>query len=342
MLSEASLRLFGLCAGAAIFCYVATGVAAQYRWLVDRVNARSNHIRPTSRAGGAIIIALTSFLVLMSMQAGAPMPPAVAVMALCAGCLGVIDDTLRLSAMLKLVALFIICVLTVVATGPILSVPLPHGGEIILPFLVGGGLSVFFLLAFVNAFNFMDGLNGMSGTVGIIGLALIVGAGAGAGMVLVCLFAAAVLYGFTVRNILSGHIFLGDGGSLALGLFLAGAALTEGYMRPSVFYIFVIAFVPYFVDTGVTLLKRWRAGAALLEAHKDHFYQRLRAIGWSHQGVSATYGALVLTCGGMGFLGEHLLAQTGLWVALAASIGLYSGTIYWMFRLQTKTAEPQS
>ncbi|MEM9989930.1 MAG: hypothetical protein AAF723_10470, partial [Pseudomonadota bacterium] len=91
-------------------------------------------------------------------------------------------------------------------------------------------------------------------------------------------------------------------------------------------------FLPFILDTSITLWKRWREGKSLFSAHKEHFYQRLRAKGFSHQAVSCLYGGLIATSGGMAYGLSQTLGGLGVWLAGALSIALFAGVISMLFQ----------
>ncbi|MEM9421077.1 MAG: hypothetical protein AAF986_01000 [Pseudomonadota bacterium] len=341
-------RLCFLCIGAALVAFFITGVAARSGLMGDAVTHRSNHTGRPSRAGGFIIFLLTAGLSIMATMAGGPTPPAFVTLAVCAAVLGLVDDVTTMVALPKLLVLLLISILTAVIVGPLPPIPIPFWGSLMVPAVLGYPLAVFFLLGFVNAFNFMDGLNGISGAVGIVALFLLlfVSSGGQAGFAFFVLLFASVLYGFLVRNVMTGKVFLGDAGSLGIGLFLSASALWLGQgpdqgvykgvgqrpqsVHPYAFYIFVIAFIPYLADTTATLFRRWRAGSSLFEAHKEHFYQQMRALGWSHQAVAAVYAGLTLAGGGAAWGASVAFGALGLWGAGIVAVAAYAGVVWVM------------
>jgi UDP-N-acetylmuramyl pentapeptide phosphotransferase/UDP-N-acetylglucosamine-1-phosphate transferase len=95
------------------------------------------------------------------------------------------------------------------------------------------------------------------------------------------LILAAAAIGFLLWNLPRAHVFLGDVGSYGTGAIIGFMAwwVAIRYERP------VTALAPlaiYLVDTAYTLFRRYRAGSSLLEAHREHVYQRLVAAGLSH------------------------------------------------------------
>jgi hypothetical protein len=151
------------------------------------------------------------------------------------------------------------------------------------------------IAGFVNAFNFMDGVNGISGAHAVVGGACYAVLGLWRGDPLLASAGAAVAGGgaaFLPWNAVRARVFLGDVGSYALGAalaVLAACAVVIAGLPPEA------ALGPlalYLADTAWTLQRRIRAGEPWLQAHRTHAYQRLTDAGWSHQRVTAATAAV--------------------------------------------------
>src|SRR5215475_12233424 len=203
--------------------------------------------------------------------------------------------------------------------------------------LAGAGLaSAVAIVAIVwmtNLYNFMDGSDGLAGAMTMIGFAAYAAGAFLAGAREAALFAAlaAATAPFLLRNAPPAQIFLGDVGSVPLG-FLAAVFGITGWRSgwwPGWFPVMV--FLPFIADATVTLGRRLLAGARVWEAHREHFYQRLVQIGWSHGRTLALHGLLMLGAAGsalvaLGFaraLGVPLLVA---WTVLLAFF--YAGIEY--------------
>jgi UDP-GlcNAc:undecaprenyl-phosphate/decaprenyl-phosphate GlcNAc-1-phosphate transferase len=255
--------------------------------LYDVPNQRSSHVAPVPRGGGIAIAAATA-----SGIAVANHWPA-AVIGLLLGSLalaatGLLDDRLGLPAVARLL------VQVVVPLAIALAV-VDRGG-----WQMGASvmLAVFVLAGFVNAFNFMDGINGISGIqAAIVGTFLAIVAEhvnaeplVGAGWA-VC----GAALGFLPFNAVRSFIFLGDVGSYFLGFWLAGLGLlVVDAGAPAL--VVLAPFLLYLLDTSVTLLRRARRRQPLMEAHREHTYQRLVQAGWSHLSVAVLCGVVSATC----------------------------------------------
>lgn len=279
--------------------------------VVDLPNARSLHVRPIPRIGGAGIVA-GALLPALGLGLGWP----VALGALLLAALSLVDDLRGLPAALRLGGHLL------VAAAFTLSV---FSG---LPWWAGAGI-VLLIGWMTNLFNFMDGANGLAGGMaafGFSGLALPALAGGAENLGALCGMLAAAALAFLRYNFGTARVFLGDLGSIPLG-FSAGAAGALGWAQgvwPAWFVPFV--FAPFVADASVTLLRRALRGEPVWRAHREHYYQRLILMGWSHRRTALAYYALMAACvlGGWG----------GLWLpdlvpALLASVTLGIAGLMW-------------
>jgi UDP-N-acetylmuramyl pentapeptide phosphotransferase/UDP-N-acetylglucosamine-1-phosphate transferase len=236
------------------------------------------------------------------------------------GLVGLLEDVFGISALLRLGVQF--------AAGAFAGVLLLDDvtGSTLWR-LVFGAAVVFWLVAFVNAYNFMDGINGISvaQAVGAGGTWLLVGTYADSPALAVggAIVAAAAL-GFAPYNVPQARMFLGDVGSYFIGAWLAAVAVLG--LRDGVPWEAVLApLALYVADTGTTLLRRAFRGERWYQPHRDHAYQRLADAGWSHVQRSAFVAACICACAALGAvsLGDSLPARVAADVAIAGVIGAY-------------------
>lgn len=156
-----------------------------------------------------------------------------------------------------------------------------------------------------NLYNFMDGADGLAGGMAVIGfgaygLAAWLHGDAAFAYFVWCVAAAAA--GFLIFNFAPASIFLGDVGSIPLG-FLAGALGAVGTVREIWSWWFpVVVFAPFVVDATTTLLRRLVRREKVWQAHRDHYYQRLIRMGWSHRRTAlAEYGLMAVCASGAVF-----------------------------------------
>jgi UDP-N-acetylmuramyl pentapeptide phosphotransferase/UDP-N-acetylglucosamine-1-phosphate transferase len=264
------------------------------RNLLDVPNARSSHEVPTPRLGGLAVIA--------GVWAAAPFISDTFLFlaaATLAGLVGVLDDFVDLPFWLKaagqatvaFILLFLVPPPISLAAGPLWPVALLFG--------------VVWVVALVNAYNFMDGIDGIAGGTAILN-ALFLATLLGTTGLRACLAVlAAAVAGFLAWNISPARIFLGDSGSHFVGFFLGAVALyTEPVGEPGspygpylAFLVAAAIFTPFLFDTAFTLVRRATARKNIFAAHREHVYQRITPDPASHRQVSIVYFAFSALAG---------------------------------------------
>lgn len=147
--------------------------------------------------------------------------------------------------------------------------------------------------AVVNAFNFMDGINGISGGTSVA-WGLLVGCekSLASSLRAQAFVSAGMGLGFLPHNVPKASMFLGDVGSYLLGAGIAvtiiQSAFDGGQVAPRALGRTLAPLAPYLADTGTTIIKRAVRGESLTVAHREHAYQRLlHASGGPHWAVAA-------------------------------------------------------
>jgi UDP-N-acetylmuramyl pentapeptide phosphotransferase/UDP-N-acetylglucosamine-1-phosphate transferase len=184
--------------------------------------------------------------------------------------LGALDDAHALPVSWRLVGQTLAAI--------VLALSLPRGFQVlpdILPLAVERGLIVLGAVWFVNAINFLDGLDWMTVAM-VVPMTLAVAAlqALGAVPVKVGLLGLALLgaiLGFAIFNKHPAKVFLGDAGSLPIGFCLAFMLIfvAKAHLAAAL----LLALYPV-ADATLTLLRRIVAGEAFFSPHKTHFYQR--------------------------------------------------------------------
>jgi len=270
-------REFGLMVAAA-FCSAALIMLLLplfRRYALARPNARSSHSAPTPQGGGvAVILAVMLTLgvgnALIGPDGSAPadaLPLGAAVVLLTV--LGAIDDVVPIAPLRRL-AVQGVAVILAVSTMPAELRAIP-----IVPIAVERTAEVVAGLWFVNLVNFMDGIDWMTvaetvpSTASIFIFALLGAAPPPAGSVALALCGA--MLGFAPFNRPVAKLFLGDVGSLPIGLLLFWLLLQlagSGHLAAA-----VLLPLYYVADSTITLLRRLMRGEPITEAHRTHFYQ---------------------------------------------------------------------
>ena len=300
--------------------------------VMDRPNERSSHARAVPRGGGIAVVGVLLAAWLALWLGGA-----------CRGCgglfwvalLGTLGlaavswlDDLRsgLSTLLRLLA-------QIAAVGAGIA-SLPGDGLVFqgaVPALVDHALAAAAWLWFVNLFNFMDGIDGISGAegaslgLGAFLLALLGLVPAGLGPLGLALAGASL--GFLLWNWNPARIFLGDVGSVPLG-YLAGWLLLA-LAAAGAWQAALLLPAYYLADATLTLLRRLLRGRRIWQAHREHFYQRVVAAGWSHGRTAALIAGHNLLLVGLAVASQQGPAAAG--AALAAG-ALLVAVLLWYLR----------
>jgi UDP-GlcNAc:undecaprenyl-phosphate/decaprenyl-phosphate GlcNAc-1-phosphate transferase len=182
-------------------------------------------------------------------------------------------------------------------------------------------LTMLWVIGITNAFNLLDNMDGLSaGTAAIAGAMLFVhSAGRGdLGLGLLGLVVAGAAAGFLVHNFHPARVFMGDCGSMTLGLMLAGLALMSASGPPGdpvldLLLPVAILGLPIFDTALVTIVRRLH-GRPVYLGGRDHLSHRLVALGLSERGAVLVLYGISAALGALGLLALHL----GFWLTLAA------------------------
>ena len=294
--------------GFALLLFVLSGVitdviillATRLR-LVDLPNRRSAHSLPTARGGGLAIITTTviaTVTVTLRWPAIAPLLLVGTLLpCLVIGICGIIDDVRPLNAILRLALQIGAAIAITIALGPLRSIEVPgifrlEIGPAAIP------LTILWIVGLTNAFNFMDGIDGMAATAAVVGglssalfglwlwspLPMLLGA-----------FVSAAAAGFLVFNWQPARIFMGDAGSGFLGIWFAALPLLfPEHLRGVVIVSMAAALWPYIYDPFLSVLRRLFGGHNPLKPHREFLFHRLVRSGWSHAATTILYAVLAI------------------------------------------------
>jgi UDP-N-acetylmuramyl pentapeptide phosphotransferase/UDP-N-acetylglucosamine-1-phosphate transferase len=186
---------------------------------------------------------------------------------------------------------------------PRLSGHLAAAGIVALSFQLPLLLAVFAMLWLAwmtNLYNFMDGADGLAGMMAVIGFgAFALAAWPNAPEIsIACLSIASASAGFIRYNFPPARVFLGDAGSIPLG-FLAGAVGLTG-VQDDIWPLWfpLMVFSPFIADGTTTLLRRLIQGKKVWRAHREHYYQRLILMNWSHRKLVLSAAGLMVVAAG--------------------------------------------
>ncbi len=254
---------------------------------------------------------------------------------------GVLDDLIELDALTKLGGQVVAAGVLVLNDVQFYSLRLPDGVQYALDPTQRALLTILLVVSTMNAVNFVDGLDGLAGGVVLIGaiafflfsyqLATINGETLAITAALLCAAMGGACAGFLPHNFFPARIFMGDSGSMLLGLVLSGSALTltgqfatvsverDGGATSSLLVLLLPILLPFtilivpMVDLVLAVVRRTRRGQAFYQPDKEHLHHRLLEIGHSQRRA-----VLIM------WMWAGLVAFGGVLV------GLYSGPLTWV------------
>jgi UDP-GlcNAc:undecaprenyl-phosphate GlcNAc-1-phosphate transferase len=306
----ASLAFGVACLSALALTPIAARLAERCGVVDNPDGNRKAQTRSTALGGGVVVLtAMTAALV--TMQAlGASIDgldsrvwlygfvPAAIVLFL----VGVVDDTRGLTGIYKLIGQVLASTL-LVAGGfrfdilSLLGLPI-HLGDFSIPF------TIFFCLGAINAFNLIDGSDALASSVGgVIAVTLgVISAAQGNTLdAIVCFSLAGALAGFLPYNAPPARIYLGDTGSMMIGLIVAAVAVHSSIKRQAAFALAVpiaVCAIPI-LDSLAALVRRVTTGQSVFTPDRGHLHHALLHRGWSAGKTAFFVAALTaVTCGG--------------------------------------------
>jgi UDP-GlcNAc:undecaprenyl-phosphate/decaprenyl-phosphate GlcNAc-1-phosphate transferase len=312
-----------------------------------RVNAM--HSAPVTRMGGVFIGFATVVHFLWHAEATSTLLP-VFLLAATLLVVSLVDDLLQLPPWLRLVAHFVVALVT---AAPWLGVDLVatsfFSAHHELASLIFTGLIIITIVWSTNLYNFMDGADGLAGGMAVIGFGAyaIAASQMPATLTVATEFAqisaiiSGAALGFLFFNFPPAKVFMGDAGSIPLGFLAAAIGIQGCFSSIWPWWFPLIVFSPFIVDATVTLVKRIAKREKIWLGHRQHAYQRLILAGWSHRRTALTYYVLMLICAGSAIVARRQEATpfiVSMWVViyvlLIATIEIY------LTRKNKKKSEP--
>jgi UDP-GlcNAc:undecaprenyl-phosphate/decaprenyl-phosphate GlcNAc-1-phosphate transferase len=284
----------------------------RFRLLDVPADGRRVHTVAIPRLGGvaiylSLMLALSSLffvsnLVTQSLAYYSPMFFKVLIPSSLVMLLGVYDDLRGAGAIVKFIGLGVIASLFFAMGGRIEALAVPFVGIVHLAPALSFFVTVFWLVAISNAFNLIDGVDGLAtgaalfSSVVILVVAL---AGGHSVMIVVAIVICGALAGFLRYNFNPASIFLGDSGALFVGFLLASLSLLGAQKATTAIAVItpVLAFGLPVVDTTVTMARRLIGGRPIFEGDGEHIHHMLLARGWSQRRVVLILYAVCATFG---------------------------------------------
>lgn len=281
----------------------------QRRKILDVPNGRSSHSTPTPRGAG-----IAQLGGVLGSLVGAGLPGGLLVGVVGFSLLGAVDDVRSSPAGVRLLGQIVLSILAVI----LLALQGTIGMTVVLALA-----SAAILVVMVNSSNFMDGINGISAVHGIVFgvfFSILLEDSSSDHWGLLGLALAGASLAFLPWNWRAqARMFLGDSGSYLLGA--ATGLLVIGAWASGTNPVVALAPVTiYVVDVLATLLERINRGEHLATAHRDHAYQQLITLGWSHRWTTIFVASLSAACGLLAVAAER--GVVSVWIMLLGLVGL--------------------
>lgn len=203
--------------------------------------------------------------------------------------LGVYDDLCGAGPYLKFAVQGLAATMLFMGGLRILNIPVLFG-EHQLPWPVGLAFTILWVLAITNAFNLIDGLDGLAAGSALFStlVAFVVTLLTGYSLVTVMTIAlAGAILGFLRYNFNPATIFLGDSGSLFIGFLLSALALAGAQKAPTIVAVAipVVSFGLPILETALSIIRRLISGRPVFSADREHIHHKLLQHGLTHRQV---------------------------------------------------------
>jgi UDP-GlcNAc:undecaprenyl-phosphate/decaprenyl-phosphate GlcNAc-1-phosphate transferase len=338
-----TLLFFGIFAFSLAASFVATrqvrDLATRRGWISLPQDGRHVHASALPRLGGVAIfvafslsLGLWLLLVLVFPRLLEGFAPTtllrIYVPACLIFCLGIYDDLHGAGPYLKFSGQAVAAAMLFAGGMRILDLPVLFGQHT-LPWFVGLPLTMLWVVAITNAFNLIDGLDGLAAgsalfsTLVFFVVALVNHSWLGS---LMSVALAGAILGFLRFNFNPATIFLGDSGSLFIGFLLSALALAGAQKAPTLVAVAipVVSFGLPILETALSILRRVISGRPIFTADREHIHHKLLQMGFSHRDVVIVLYAVSAV---FALLSLFLLWPTGSTLGLVLAV---LGTGIWL------------
>ncbi len=285
-------------------------------WVAVPTQERHLHSAPLPRLGGVAIfvsfscsIAVAALWALLNPRLHSAFPfktlLTILVPAALVFLLGIYDDLRGAGPYFKFSVQGVAATMLFIGGLRIVNIPVVFGDHR-LPWFIGLPFTVLWVLAITNAFNLIDGLDGLAAGSALFStlVAFVVALLNGPSLVTVMTIAlAGAILGFLRYNFNPATIFLGDSGSLFIGFLLSALALEGAQKAPTIVAVAipVVSFGLPILETALSIVRRLISGRPLFTADREHIHHKLLQHGMTHRqvvillyGVSAVFALLSL------------------------------------------------
>ncbi len=284
---------------------------------LDKPNARKVHIKPIPLWGGLgifggfVLTLLIAFFVSDTLQASLTPRTLMHLKGMAIAYVGIIitgliDDRWGMPAKVKLACQIVLSLILIAYDVRIDYMNVPFIGIVHFPTWMTYAITLFWLVGITNALNLLDGLDGLLAGVSLTTALVFLVVSLWTGQIITAIVMATLAgctLGFLRYNFNPAQIFMGDTGSLFLGLTFASWSII-GLLKSTATFAFAIPVfmmaVPIF-DTAAAIVRRFLAGRPIFQADKEHLHHRLLKMGYTQRqvvlmiyGINTTFGLIGL------------------------------------------------
>ena len=303
--------------------------------LVDPCGERKVHVNPVPRIGGVAIVlsvavSMTAIIGLFGQHVLAANARGLATViggALAVHLVGLVDDVRPMHARWKFLAQVVIALGVYLVGLRVTTLSLPFAGIVNLGSAIGMVFTIAWFVGITNAFNLIDGLDGLAAGAALFALTTMFVVASFNGLVgaaTVTIILAGATVGFLCFNFHPASIFLGDSGSLFLGFMLAGIGLLGSQKSPTVIAVAIpiVSLGLPVLDTTLAVARRFLRGQPIFSADRAHIHHRLLSLGHSPRRVALL---LYSACALLGLSGMLLVNDSAYVAVVLLVIGLGVG-----------------
>ena len=296
---QALLNHLAFGAGLFVFSVLICIYLLKNAWIIDVPNVRSSHNIPTSKSGGiAIVLTFMAGIIVIcffsdTITVNKQFFIGFLFSSLMLASVSLYNDKYNLHFYVRLLFQTVAAITVMVCGLIITEISLPWVGTIKLG-ITGPVLTFLWIVGMTNAYNFMDGINGLAGGTALITslvFSMLCFMEGSTLIYLVCYGLISGSLGFLFFNFPKGRLFMGDVGSIFIGFTFANLSIVASLYDQSHTSLFVIPLLLFhFIwDTVFTFIRRGISGENVFMSHRTHLYQLFNQLGYSHKTVSNTH-----------------------------------------------------
>ena len=258
----------------------------------------------------------------------APLGPALLLAVSLVMVIGILDDAITLRARTKLLGQAVVAGV-LVAGGLAVERLWLFGHTVELTRPVGIAFTLIWLVGSMNAMNMLDGMDGLATTVGLVTSLILAGMAwitnhPALGLIMTAL--AGALAGFLVYNLPPARIYLGDSGSMLIGLLVGAVAIRGSFKAPATAALsapLAVLTIPIF-DGMAAVIRRRLTGASVCCPDRGHIHHCLHRRGWTNQQILALIGSMCALTGLAALASLYLRSEP---VAVVAILAVVCGCV---------------